>query len=238
MANTARSTFAFVTLFLTACGPDLTSSMVGTYRGSIVADAVVDPDYTVTVAAVDNDTIAISGADFETFEVDVMSNGSLITHIPNDPENTLAYDEGMLEVVHGGADGSVTFSGEQVSGEEAGGDSAGGGGEGGEGGGNEDSGNEGGTDTDSAASIAAGTYTGSITGPVLSVNYVLTVTVIDAETIEVSGPDITPFEVPLVVTDRGVEESGVWEDGSFSLVDDNLSIVHDPQNLSFTGSRN
>lgn len=217
------------TLLLAACGagPDLTP-MLGTYHGSIVADAVISTNYSVTVSQADRDTIAISGADFATFEVDVMDTSGTLTSLADDGENTLSFTDGALSVVHEGADGSVTFTGsldctdadncveDTATGDDSGGDD---------------------TSQDGAATLAAGDYNGAITGPVVSADYTLTLAVVDSATVQASGQGISSFQIPLTMSGSDIKQSSTWTDGAFSLVDGSLSLTYNPQSLSFSGSR-
>ena len=100
---------------LIACGEksDITSEIAGDYNGSITSDAITSTNYTVTVSAVDEDTIAISGDDFTTVEVDVMNVAGLITNVLSDEETTLSLENGDLDFTHSGTE-EVTFSGSLI----------------------------------------------------------------------------------------------------------------------------
>lgn len=96
---------------LVACVPDIATQTEGEYVGEIVTDDVTELDYTVTVAFVSNDSITISGADFDSFDVDLMGAEGNVTSLATDTENTLAWTGGTLSVVHTG-DQNVNFTGE------------------------------------------------------------------------------------------------------------------------------
>lgn len=234
---------ALAFLTLVGCGADITAPMVGTYTGAIVAGAVIDTHYTVSVAAVDGDTIAISGADFATFEVDVMDVGGSVTQVAGDDENTLSWTDGLLSFAHTAGAESVTFDGAQAEGS---GDTGGNGGDtGGDNGGDNggdtagDSGGNGGdTGGDQGPSaIAEGDYVGAALGPVMDPTYTLTLTVVDADTVRVSGEGITSFEVPLSGSGTHVEASSVWHDGTCTLNGSDLALVYDPTGFSFSGTK-
>lgn len=98
---------------LVACVPDIATQTEGDYVGEIVTDDITEVDYTVTVAFVANNTISISGADFDSFDVDLMGTEGTVTSLATDTENTLSWTGGTLSVVHTG-DQNVNFTGEQA----------------------------------------------------------------------------------------------------------------------------
>lgn len=108
--------FALAPLALVACGAeDIASPAAGTYTGDIVAGAVIETDYAVTVTAVDADTIEISGADFANFTVDLVAHADMdmVTNAPSDTETTLDLTGTHLSFDHVGAE-TVTFDGDLV----------------------------------------------------------------------------------------------------------------------------
>ena len=260
---TRTHAIALTTIFtlggLGACGDksggdDLAAQVAGTYVGSItISDpAIENTAYTVTVAEVDGDTISISGADFSTFQVDLMDAGGVITHTVDDTQTTLSYSDGELDFTHTGDDGvTVNFSGTRGGGDadadtdadtdtdtdadadtdtdtdtDADADA--------------DTDTDTDTDADSAADYAAGSYTGTIAGPVNDWEYTITVVAVDAETVEVnpeSSGDFTPFEVPIHWNGSQVEQMGTWSDGSFVFDGSSLELYYEPQDITFTGDR-
>lgn len=216
-------------LLLAACGVDLTAQMEGSYTGEIVSTNIVSDHYTVNLTAVDGDTISVSGADFATFEVDLMAVGDTVTSLPDDDANTFNWADGTVQIVHSGSE-EVSFNGSQ-SGSSADGDADT------DTDSDTDADSDTDTDTDSAAGYLAGDYNGTIAGPVVSADYDLTIVAVDATTAEVSGPGITSFEVPLVMDGDTVEQATNWTDGSLTFDGDHLNIYYTPQGLSFAGDR-
>ena len=212
---------------------DLTSDLVGTYVGAL-ASPVVDAAYTVTVTAVDNDTIEIAGADWDAFQVDVMGEPGSVTSLADDEENALTLDGDSLEIVHTTSDLTVNFAGDRDGAtgdddDDATGDDD-----------DDATGDDDDDDDDDAATgpaaEAAGDFSGIISGPINDVDYSVTLTVVDVDTIEISGADFDSFEVPLDYDGTDIEANS-WSDGDFLLEGDALSFNHTPQGLSFTGDR-
>lgn len=103
-------TLVLIPSVLTGCGDDIAGPVAGTFVGDIVAGTVVQTGYTVTVTAVDKNTLSISGADFTTFEVDVRLSAGIVTSLTGDTPNQLSYALDALDFDHTGAE-TVTFSG-------------------------------------------------------------------------------------------------------------------------------
>jgi len=233
--NTRTLSTLAVLAMLTACddtkgGGALADDVAGTFTGEI-SGPINSTDYTVSVEAVDDDTISISGADFTTFQVDLEDSGGLIVNVSSDT-TTLSYSEDTLQFTQSAGD-LVTFNGVRSGGEsdtdtDADSDT------------DTDSDSDADTDSDSdtdLADIAEGNYTGAIAGPVNNVDYTITVTAVSAISVEVSGADFSTFEVPLEMNGSNVEQAGTWSDGSFVLDGDTLDLYYSPQGLSFSGER-
>jgi len=220
---------------------DYAAEVAGTYHGNITAGTLVSTDYEVTVTAVDLDTIKIDGADFTAFNVDLMGTLDTITSLASDTENALSYSDGTLDIAHTGTE-TVNFDGTK--------------GGGGEGDADTDSDTDSDTDADTdsdtdtdtdsdtdsdtdtdPAHMAAGTYTGIISGPATSINYDITLAAVSNTELSVSGDDFTTFNIPVILHNGEVSEAATWADGEFVLDGDDLSLTYTPINLAFTGSR-
>lgn len=108
-----RILLAATALVFTACGGGVAADVAGTFVGDIVVSTgVTENDYTITVDDVGANTIEISGADFTTFEVDLMGVSGVITQALDETDTTLSFDEedGELDFARSG-DEDITFSG-------------------------------------------------------------------------------------------------------------------------------
>lgn len=220
---------ALVPLALVACGDDIAAPVTGTFIGDIVSGSVVETGYTVTVTAVDKDTLSIAGADFATFQVDLMVAGGVTTNLASDTANQLSYSDDALSFNHTGAD-TVQFSGVREGTDtnadadtDADADS------------DTDADSDSDTDAD-ASSMVAGGYTGSISGPVNAVDYPITLAIVDANTVSVTGADFTTFNIPLSTDGSTVSQAGTWTSGAFTWDAGDLNLMYTPQGLSFAGT--
>lgn len=77
---------------LAACGqPDIATPIVGDYVGAMAGD-IVDTDFTVTVAKVDNATVSIAGEGMTTVEFPLIEAAGLTTSAVDFTDGTLSAD--------------------------------------------------------------------------------------------------------------------------------------------------
>ena len=89
---------------------DLATKVNGTYTGPITGPAT-DAAYSVTITKVDLTHVRVEGADFESFEIPLVAEGSGVKQVADWADGTFAYSSNHIDLVynpHG-----LSFSGDR-----------------------------------------------------------------------------------------------------------------------------